>query len=191
LFHFALNQNLTLNYTDSSLPSSTTFNEFAQMVLEKLYPNAIYIVKDGVFQVSVENTPTVTGLYTAESQGHTGWANTGSNYLNNGVGGNEYSAKQTTTAIENVLGKKLKIRWSHLDGAPQVSERTITDDSVYVSILGFNASGSVRGYACANATKQTSFSAYTNAQSWYGTYGITMGTTNETSVSRIYDIWIE
>ena len=37
----AINQNLTLNYADSSLPSSTTFNEFAQMVLEKLYPKQV------------------------------------------------------------------------------------------------------------------------------------------------------
>lgn len=36
-----VNQNLTLNYAYSSLPSSTTFNEFAQMVLEKLYPLTI------------------------------------------------------------------------------------------------------------------------------------------------------
>lgn len=36
-----VNQNLTLNYDDSSLPSSTTFNEFAQMVLDKLYPKGL------------------------------------------------------------------------------------------------------------------------------------------------------
>lgn len=40
----ALNQNLTnsltLDYSQSALPSTTTFNEFAQMVLEKLYPKA-------------------------------------------------------------------------------------------------------------------------------------------------------
>lgn len=40
----SLNQNLTnsltLDYTQSALPSTTTFNEFAQMVLEKLYPQA-------------------------------------------------------------------------------------------------------------------------------------------------------
>lgn len=186
----ALNQNLTLNYSDSSLPSSTTFNEFAQMVLEKLYPNGIYIVKDGVFQVPVENIPTVTGLYTAESQGHTGWANTGHNYLDFGIGGNEYSSRQTAK-IENVLGKKLKVRWAHGSGNLQVSARTITDNDVYVSLFGFNAGNASRAYAGASATKQTSFSAYTNAQSWYGTYGIVMGTSNDTYASRIYDIWIE
>lgn len=50
-----LNQNLTLSYEDSSLPSSTTFNEFAQMVLEKLYPKTLNVWKDGVFGISVDN----------------------------------------------------------------------------------------------------------------------------------------
>jgi hypothetical protein len=37
----ALNQNLTINLADTSLPSSTTFNELIEMMAEKLYPKQI------------------------------------------------------------------------------------------------------------------------------------------------------
>lgn len=55
----ALNQNLTnsltLDYTQSSLPSSTTFNEFAQMVLQKLYPLTIDLNTLGANKFTVLN----------------------------------------------------------------------------------------------------------------------------------------
>ena len=56
-----LNQNLTLNYGESSLPSSTTFNEFAQMVLEKLYPKQINL-RDYTDWVATYGTYTDTPL---------------------------------------------------------------------------------------------------------------------------------
>ena len=37
----SLNQNLTINLEDTSLPSSTTFNELIEMMAEKLYPKQI------------------------------------------------------------------------------------------------------------------------------------------------------
>ena len=51
----AINQNLTINLEDTSLPSSTTFNALIEMMAEKLFPKVINIFKNGAFGVQVAN----------------------------------------------------------------------------------------------------------------------------------------
>lgn len=58
----ALNQNLTINLEDTSLPSSTSFNSLIQMLAEKNFPKKISVWENGTFGIECAN-----GVYKATS----------------------------------------------------------------------------------------------------------------------------
>lgn len=61
----ALNQNLTINLEDTSVPSSTTFNELIEMMAEKLFPKVISLFKNGTFIGQYTTNPTIATYATA------------------------------------------------------------------------------------------------------------------------------
>ena len=148
----ALNQNLTLNYDDSSLPSSTTFNEFAQMVLEKLYPKDINVWKNGTFGVQVAN-----GTYRAYSGYNTKQAFS--------ISGNNLNSTITANSVTTTLVTSNKIDLTDLTTIKVITSQT----SFNVDISAYTG----EYYVCACHIQRGNGSRYflvgiSNTQADYG-----------------------
>lgn len=51
----SLNQNLTISFADSSLPSTTTVNEYLQALVNKVFPKSVTVFRNGAFGIPCDN----------------------------------------------------------------------------------------------------------------------------------------
>ncbi len=140
----------------------------------------------------MEQTPVISDLTSGDlPQYNYGWNPNADGYLSWGWGGNTYSSRQTTDRIQGVRGRTLKVEWKgSQEQSFQVASKILTDDEVYITLLGMNTSAfGARSWVTPTTSKQATQTA-TNAKTLNENNGIAL-TISNSKLSVIKHIWIE
>lgn len=153
--------------------------------------NTIEIFKDGVWIYQMEQTPVISDLTSGDlPQYNYGWNPNANGYLQWGWGGGTYSSRQTTDRIQGVRNRTLKVEWKgSQEQSFQVSSKVLTDDEVYITLIGWNVTNNVVSFVTPTTSKQATMTR-ASANTLESEYGIQL-TPNNTKLSVIKHIWIE
>lgn len=170
----SLNQNLTISFADSSLPSTTTVNEYLQALVNKVFPKSVNVFRNGAFGIPCDN-----GLYMREASDtvYTLRAfNVGSNLTAYSYTQSEYTLVTRDTVdlsnfskvkVTNVGFTPIELDVSNLNGSYYIGICAIHNPSSNLTIVQAFISTSKQYFgSSANAVMSDVITVGTSSTSW-------------------------